>query len=260
MHKQNIPDALDKASLVENPLRVSANSTKRMQGGERATDNSVHTYQSKPYLYTSAGTAKTTEGGDVYISGAKLGREMTQKTYGTAVANKTYLSTDQTRNEDIYLSHPMQQVMPISTTAVKTFVGSDKNPMQDTTVALHNQKRTPLHSVVTNAQAPVGKVTMPENVPDQKRRIPLMQTATTGFNAEQIQMSADVYSIQARGGGLKNTHDTLQKGGFDAQGSAVPVFDQYENYNYSITDPLRDQLRQRTLDVFNERNPSQPMT
>lgn len=254
VRKMYVPDTLGKG-FVEEPIRVSVRSSQRMEGGDRATDHSVNTFRVKPHLYTTAQTTKIHEGGDVHMADAVLNRELTSKTHGSAMANKTFLPSEQIRENDVFLSHRMQNITPISTSAVKTLNGANEHPLHDATLSLHNDKRTPLHSAMTNTQSPYSMTTMPDMIREQKRRVLLTETSTTATDAGQIANVGDVYSIQARGSGSKNTHTMLSKGGFEAQGSAVPVFDRYENYNYSIRDEERQGLRQKATDMFHERHP-----
>lgn len=254
VRKMYVPDALGKG-FVEEPLHVSVKSSHRMQGGDMATDHSINTFHVKPHLYTSAQTTKIHEGGDVHVDNAVLNRELTTKTHGTAMSNKTFLPTEQIRENDVFLSHRMQNITPISTSAVKTMDGAHDHPLQDSSLLLHNDKRTPLYSATTNTKAPYSMSNMPDMVREQKRRILLTETSTTATDTAQLAAVGDAYSVQARGSGAKNTHKMLQKGGFDAQGSAVPVFDRYENYNYNIRDEQRQSLRDRASSMFHQRNP-----
>ena len=221
-------DTSAKNSVVENPLHYEVAGTQRRDGGEQPTDNSVASFTMKPHLYTDVSTHKTlNEPGNIYLPEAVLHRDLKQKTLGSATANKN-------------------------------FIGTTQNAYDDASYTIHNDKRTPIHSVSTNTQAPFSRSLMHETTTEQKRRIPLMETHTQIFDPDQIEATRDPYQIQSRDG-QKKTQQMLQKGGFEAQGSAVPVFDQYENYNYYIPDEMRQNIRRKTLDMFEGRYDSPPI-
>jgi len=205
-------------------LHVSTESARSLAGGDQPTADSIMTFQLNPYLYTSAQTRATRdEGGPAYISD-RINRE---------------------------LRTPLQG----STNATKTFLGGS-HLYEDSLVNLHNEKKTPLQSATTNMASPYSKNLPAEFIAEQRRRVLLTETPTTPVDPAQIQNVSDVYQIQSRDG-KKQIQALLPVGGFEGQGSAVPVFDQYEDFSKTINDPQRDRLRQRTQEMFHERFPVQ---
>jgi hypothetical protein len=177
-----------------------------------------------PYLYTSAQTRAThDEGGAVYISD-RLGRDLRSKTTGSATANKTFLGKG--------------------------------NMFEESRVSLNQDKKTPLQSADTNIASPFVKNLPAEFIHEQRRRILPADMQLTPVNPDHVQNTADIYQIQSRDG-RKQTQSLLPVGGFEGQGSAVPVFNQYNDFSKSTADPQRDRLRQRTQDMFHERFPIQ---
>ena len=109
----------------------------------------------------------------------------------------------------------------------------------------------------TNTQTPYSMPLMPEIVLEQRRVHPLMEASTAEFDPVQIEATRNAYHIQSRDGN-KKIHPSLHKGGFEAPGNAVPVFNQYDNYNYAISDPQRQDLRQRTMSIMEGRYETAP--
>lgn len=218
---QPLSDKPSPNSLKEDPLRMNVTTTRQMKGGMQPMENAVSTISTKPYLYQDV---------------------RSQKTF--------HIKDNQENNR--VMTHSIQDTLLLpSADTSKSFIAS-KNAFEGSVFEIHNQKRTPLHSVQTNTQTPYSMPQFPESIPEQKRSHPLMETSTTRIDPVQIEATRDVYRIQSRNGNNK-THSILPKGGFEGQGSAVPVFNQYENYNYSISDPARDDLRQRTVSIMESR-------
>ena len=244
----------------EDMMHYSVEATRGMQGGKQATEDSVSTFALNPHLYTSADSARTLDyGTDTYLDNAVLHRTLTQRTTGSATANKTMIGGEDPYKNHTHMSHRMQDTLPVSADTHKTFIGTLQNPLEDSNVRLHQDHKTPIHSVLTNTQSPYSHTVHPEKVLEQRRRVLLTDTVTTstGMDEEQLRNSTDAYQIQSRDG-HKKIQSMLQKGGFGCDGnsgSAVPVFDQYDNFRHNIRDPQRDLLRQRTAEMFHQRNP-----
>lgn len=207
-------------ALNLNPLHYSVQGTRQMKGGAQPTDGSVSTISTKDYLYSNVGTQKT------YIA---------------------MDSQESSRNT----SHSIQDSLLSSADTTKSFIAS-KNALDGSVYEIHNERRTPIHSMQTNTQTPYSMPLMPESIPEQKRVHPIMETSS---NPVHIESNRDVYQIQSRDGN-KKIQATLPKGGFEGQGNAVPIFNQYENYNISL--PSQD-LRQRAVSIMEERNEAPPV-
>ena len=214
-------------SLQENPLYLNVHVAKQFKGGVQPTDNSVSTISTKPYLYQNVQTQKTS----------------------------SFTMDNQENNGTI--THSIQESLLPSADTSKSYIAS-KNGLEGGVYEINNQKRTPLHSMQTNTQTPYSMPLLPEIITEQKRSHPLMETSTQQTDPVQIEATRDVYQIQTRNGS-KKIHPTLQKGGFEGQGKAVPVFNQYENYNYSIPDQMRQDLRQKTVSIMEGRYETAPV-
>lgn len=225
-HVPQSPGKAPISSLNEDPLRLYIPTTRQMKGGAQPTDGSVNTTPVKPYLYSDVQT------------------------------QKTFHLVDNQENQGV-MSHSIQDALLSSAGTSKSFIAS-KNALDGGVYEIHNQKRTPIHSIQTNTQSPYSMQQMPESIPEQKRSHPLMETSTAKIDPVQIESTRDVYQIQSRNGN-KKTQPMLPKGGFEGQGNAVPIFNRYENYNYSISDPLRQDLRQRTASIMENRYDTAPV-
>lgn len=214
-------------SLNENPLYLNVHVAKQLKGGIQPTHNAVSTISTKPYLYNHVQTQKT-----------------------------SFLTMDNQENNGT-INHGIQESLLPSADTSKSFIAS-KNGLDGSVYEINNEKRTPLHSMQTNTQSPYSMPLLPESIPEQKRSHPLMETSTTKFDPVQIEATRDVYQIQSRNGS-KKIHPTLHKGGFEGQGNAVPVFNQYENYNYAIPDQMRQDLRQKTVSIMEGRYDTAPV-
>lgn len=137
----------------------------------------------------------------------------------------------------------------------KTAVGSFVDPFEDANLTLHNQKRTPIHSVKTNSVSPFTKNNEHEFMKEQKRRALLVETSTVGIDNEQIKNNADCYSVQSTNA-KKLVYNGPSFGSFEGNGSAVPVFDQYENYQPGLRPSAKEEVRQKTKNFFSERFPA----
>lgn len=167
---------------------------------------------------------------------------------------KNFLTKDQ---EQGLLSHSIQESLLSQADTTKSFIAS-KNALDNSVYQIHNEKRTPLHSMQTNTQTPYSMPLMPETVLEQRRSHPLMEAQTFETDPIQLQATRNAYHVQSRDGNHK-TQASLPKGGFEGQGNAVPVFNQYENYEYAISDAQRQDLRQRTISIMEERNEPPPV-
>lgn len=176
-------------------------------------------------------------------------------------STKGLLGGAQATDSSVHATAPTKTYLHKNVSSTKSFFATNDN---DTTkeggsvYEIHNQKRTPIHSMHTNTQTPYSINILPDTIPEQRRTHPLMQTSTIETDPVQIEASRDAYHIQSRDGN-KKIHPTLQKGGFEGQGNAVPVFNQYERYNYAISDPLRQDLRQRTVSIMEGRYDTAPV-
>ena len=248
IHVDVLSDSLEGGGKVhEDLLHYSARSAVRMEGGSMPTDSSTTTFALNPRLNVAAETARTNDdgAGQTYLNDAVLHRSLLTKTTGTASTNKTLMGGGDRSDHDI-VAHPIREVLVKSTDSRKTYMDAGQNPYHDTVIrSTESQKRTPIHSVITNAQSPFSMTVMPEDLPEQRRRV--LHTASTpaAIDLRQVQANADVYSIQSR-----DSHQArvmLPKGGFDGEGAgtAVPLFDRYGNHEhvFHMTDQ-RDKLRQ----------------
>lgn len=252
IHRRVDAEHLDRASLHDSIPHYAVGSSKRMEGGRQATEDSIPSFTMNARPVASAATARTMDGGgENPLAGARA-MELRQKTTGIATTNRTIIG-DTTRRDDIVVTHPIQDVLHKSVEARRTFVGSSVDPFQDSSVSLHNEKRTPLHSVVSNTQSPYSRDMKHDVQAEQHRRVLHTQASTHGTDVDQIVATGDVYQIQNREGRVGKT---LEKGGFDGQGSAIPVFDQYDNYRQNVSDPTRDNLRHKFQEMFHDRYPS----
>jgi hypothetical protein len=262
IHVSQPIEAIDKGPIhsEQDMMRYSVEATRTLRGGKQATEDSTSTFALNPHLYTSADSARTLDySADAYLDDAVLHRTLTQRTTGSATANKTMIGGEDPYKNHTYLSHKMQEALPVSADTHKTFIGTLQNPLEDSNVRLHQDHKTPIHSVLTNTQSPYSHTVHPEKVLEQRRRVLHTDTVatSTGMEEEQLRNSTDAYQIQSRDG-QKKIHPMLQKGGFGCDGgsgSAVPVFDQYDNFRHHIRDPQRDLIRQRTAEMFHQRNP-----
>lgn len=134
-------------------------------------------------------------------------------------------------------------------------VGEFVDPFENSYLNLHNQKRTPIHSVRTNTVSPFTKTNEPEYIPEQKRRSLLVETSTTETDMDQILNNADPYAVQSTNA-TKLVYNGPAFGSFEGNGSAVPLFDRYENYQPSLRKSARDEVRSKTTDMFSDRYPT----
>jgi hypothetical protein len=213
-------------SLKDN-MYLNVHVAKQYKGGVQPTDGSISTISTKPYLYQSVETQKTS----------------------------SYTMENQDNNG--IMSHSIQESLLPSADTSKSYIAS-KNGLDGGVYEINNQKRTPLHSIQTNTQTPYSMPLLPETILEQRRSHPLMETSTQQIDPVQIEATRDVFQIQSRNGSNK-IHMPLQKGGFEGQGNAVPVFNQYENYNYSIPDQMRQDLRQKTVSIMEGRYETAPV-
>lgn len=250
IHRSVNIEHLDRASLHDSIPQYAVDSSRRMEGGIQGTEDSIPSFTMNNRPAASAATARTMDGGgDNPFAGARA-MELRQKTIGSATTNRTMIG-DTTRHDVV--THPIQDVLRKSVEARRTFIGSSADPFQDSSVSLHNDKRTPLHSVVSNTQSPYSRDQKHDVQAEQHRRVLHTQASTHGTDVDQLVATGDVYQIQNREGRVGKT---LDKGGFDGQGSAIPVFDQYDNYRQNVSDPTRDNLRHKFQEMFYDRYPS----
>lgn len=223
------PDNNPKA-LLEEPLRVCVAGTKRLRGGAQATDGaSTSAIPTKPFLYHSAEAPRS-----------------------------SFVVRDSQEGSGVVTHSVQEEPLLASAASTRSFITSKRAFDDSATYEIHNAKRTPLHSVQTNTQTPYAMYLEPGVVAEQKRSRPLMEAGTAKDNAAMLEASRDAYQVQSRNGS-KKTQPMLPKGGFEGQGSAVPVFNQYEHYNYAIDDPVRQDLRQRTASIMEGRHDTAPV-
>jgi len=255
IHVSKIADSMDGGRIHEDPLHYSAESARQMKGGAMPTDSSTTTFTMNPKLNVAAQAVKTQDIAPPYLDNAVLHRTLLSKTTGTATTNKTLIGGEKI-NDDHVLSHPMQDILVKSHNTQKTFMDLT---LQDGTVRLENQKRTPIHSVTTNSQSPFSHTVMPEDLPHQRRRVLPIESAPNAIDPRQIEATGDIYSIQSRDS--HQTQTMLPKGGFDGEGagSAVPIFDRYgdREHVFSMTDQ-RDKIRQLVGSMVHDRHDSYP--
>lgn len=254
-HVSKIAESMDGGRIVDDPLHYSAESSRQMRGGVMPTDSSTTTFTMNPKLNVAAQAVKTQEIAQPYLEDAVLHRTLLAKTTGAASTNKSLLGGEKNHAEHV-LSHPMQEILVKNTRTQKTFMDLT---LQDATVRLENQKRTPLHSATTNTQSPFSHTVMPENLPHQRRRVLAVESAPAAVDPDQIEATGDIYSIQSRES--HQTQTMLPKGGFDGEGagSAVPIFDRYgdREHVFSMTDQ-RDKIRQLVGSMVHERHDHYP--
>jgi len=240
-------------------LHASAQSAKHHRGGHRPTDDSLSSFSMNPHLYKPVDTVRTGKdsSASTYLSDAVLHRTLHQRTTGHAVANKTFMGGDAIRSEDDHtIRSGLQTILPVRAEGRKTFIGNGATPYQDTTVTLAD-RRTPLQSVKTSTSGAYTRTPWMGEKPDQKRRVPLLQTETSHANPHH---TLDLYDLQSRNA-EKRVSVPLPVGGFSGGGSAVPQFDPHDPFQASqaesqhTMDPTRDRLRQRTQASFQERFP-----
>lgn len=167
----------------------------------------------------------------------------------------------QATDSSLHVTAPTKTYLHKNVSSTKSFFATNENDITKeggSVFEIHNQKRTPIHSMQSNTQSPYSVNVLPETIPEQRRSHPLMETSTVKIDPVQIEATRDVYQIQSRDGN-KKTHTLLPKGGFEGQGNAVPVFNQYERYNYAISDPAREDLRQRRVSIMEGRYDSAPV-
>lgn len=244
-------DHLDKSRVHDSVIHCSVEASKQITGGTTPISDSISSFVPSRRVNVSADTVKTLSGeGDNPLVDGKM-RDLQRKTTGDAVVNKSMIG-DHRRLGDTSMTRMIQEVLPTSAETRKTFIGTTSDPFQDSTVALHNDKRTPIHSVATNSASPFSKDLPHEFQREQVRRVLHAETSTFGTDIKQLEATGDVYSIQNRRGRVQ---EGLQKGGFENQGSAIPVFNRYEDYRKVMAESQRDALRKKTSDMFHDRYP-----
>lgn len=216
----------------------------------------VSTIPTKDYLYSNVKTQATCVFQMPQPQEKNTPNALKQAIHSNVQTQKTFYEVNNTENNGVII-HSIQEPLLPSADTTKSFIAS-KNAYENSVFEIHNEKRTPLHSMRTNKQTPYSMPLLPEKVLEQKRVHPLMETSTTQFDPVQIEATRDAYHIQSRNGNNK-INPSLQKGGFEGQGNAVPIFNQYENYNYSISQPQRQDLRERTISIMEGRNEPAPI-
>lgn len=215
----------------------------------------VSTIPTKEYLYNNVRTQATSIFQMPQLHEKNTTNALKEVIHSNVQTQKTFIEMNNTENNGI-MTHSVQESLLPSADTSKSFIPS-KNGLENGVFEIHNDKRTPLHSMQTNTQSPYSMPLMPETILEQKRVHPLMEASTAEFDPVQIEASRNAYHIQSRDGN-KKIHPSLQKGGFEAPGNAVPVFNQYDNYNYAISDPQRQDLRQRTMSIMEGRYETAP--
>jgi len=216
----------------------------------------VSTIPTKDYLYNNVKTQATSIFQMPQLQEKNTTNALKDTLHSNVRTQRTFIEMNNTENNGV-MTHSVQESLLPSADTTKSYIAS-KNAYENSVFEIHNEKRTPLHSIQTNTQTPYSMPLMPETILEQRRVHPLMEASTTQFDPAQIEATRDAYHIQSRNGD-KKIHPSLQKGGFEGQGNAVPVFNQYENYNYSISDPQRQDLRQRTVSIMEGRYDSPPV-
>lgn len=223
IHKQLDVEHLDQSRVHGTILNVSVESAKQMNGGEQPTAHSVSSFVPNPRVHAEA------------------------------TSNKTMIG-DHVRRDDVSMRHGIQDVLATSAETRKTFIGTSVDPFQDTTISLHNEKRTPLHSVATNPQSSQFAYNLKHDVQkEQHRRVLHSPVSTFGTDENQLSATEDVYHIQNRNAKIA---PTLTIGGFEGQGSAIPTFERYNSKQQSSGNDQRNALRLKTQDMFHERFPT----
>lgn len=244
------------SALHKDILQFPVESARSHMGGQQATEDSRSTFALNPHLYTSVETAKTMQEGDSPHIGTH--HELQQKTTGSAETNKTMLG-DTNRQAEATFVHKMQEITPVHVEGRRTFLHALSNPLEEAAVSLPISHKTPLHSATTNHQSPFSRTMLPEHIPEQHQRtLHTSVSTTTGTDLQQLENTGDVYQIQSR---ESRSAPTLQKGGFDAPGNAVPIFDRYGQHEYQFRAggiDQRDQLRLKTQSMMQDRYPSSP--
>lgn len=217
----------------------------------------VSTIPTKEYLYNNVRTQATSVFQVPVLQEKNTTHALKETAHSHVQTPKFFMEKNNTDNQGVMTHSIQEDPLLAQADTTKSFIAS-KNAYENSVFEIHNEKRTPLHSMQTNTQSPYSMPLMSETILEQKRVHPLMETSTARFDPVQIGATRDAYHIQSRDGN-KKIHPSLPKGGFDAQGSAVPVFNQYENYNYSISDHQRQDLRQRTMSIMEGRYESAPV-
>jgi hypothetical protein len=223
IHKTIDAEHLDQSRIHGTILNISVESAKQMNGGEQATAHSISSFVPNPRVHAEA------------------------------TSNRTMIG-DHVHRDDISMRHGIQDVLAMSTETRKTFIGTPVDPFQDATVSLHNEKRTPLHSVATNPQSSQFGYNLQHEVQkEQHRRVLHSPVSTFGTNEDQLIATEDVYQIQNRNAKIA---PTLTIGSFEGQGSAIPTFERYNRNQQSSGNDQRNALRLKTQDMFHERFPT----
>jgi len=255
----NIGDTIDTNKFInkEKYLCIAKTNKSTNQKFVNPHENAdVSTIPTKEYLYNNVRTQATSVFQRPQLQDKTTTHALKEAIHSNVKAPKTFIEMNNTENNGV-MTHSVQDALLPSADTSKSFIAS-KNALENSVFEIHNEKRTPLHSMQTNTQSPYSMPLMPETVLEQKRVHPLMEASTAEFDPVQIEATRDAYHVQSRDGNNR-IHPSLQKGGFEAQGNAVPVFNQYENYNYSISDPQRQDLRQRTMSIREGRYESAPV-
>lgn len=219
----------------------------------------VSTIPTKDYLYNNVRTQATSVFHVPQVQEKNSASALKEARHTDVRTQKTFIEiNNNNRDNHGIMTHSIQEDPLLSSADTsKSFIPS-KNAFENSIFEIHNEKRTPIHSLQTNTQSPYSMPLMPEVVLEQRRVHPLMETSTAHFDPTQIGATRNAYHIQSRDGNNK-VHPSLQVGGFEGSGNAVPVFNQYENYNYAISDPQREALRQRTVSIREGRNDAPPV-
>jgi hypothetical protein len=216
----------------------------------------VSTIPTKDYLYNNVKTQATSVFQMPQFHEKNATNALKDPIHSNVKTSKTFIEMNNTENNG-FMTHSVQDSLLSSADTTKSFIAS-KNAFQDSIFEIHNDKRTPIHSMQTNNQSPYSMPLMPETILEQRRVHPLMETSTVKFDPVQIEATRNAYHIQSRDGNNK-IHPSLNVGGFEGNGNAVPVFNQYDNYNYAISDPQRQALRQRTVSIMEGRYDAAPV-
>lgn len=255
----NLGENIDKNRFIhENTLSCPAETNKSTKENfiNPHEDADVSTIPTKEYLYNNVQTKATSVFHMPHFSEKNPTKSLNENPlYLNVHVAKQFMGGIQPTDNSV-MSHTIQDTLLSSADTSKSFIAS-KNAFDGGVYEIHNQKRTPLHSIQTNTQTPYSMPVIPEIILEQKRTHPIMETSTQQIDPVQIEATRDVYQIQSRNGS-KKIHPMLPKGGFEGQGNAVPVFNQYENYNYSIPDQMRQDLRQRTVSIMEGRHDAVP--
>jgi len=255
----NIGDTIDTNKFInkEKYLCIAKTNKSTRENFVNPMENAdVSTIPTKDYLYNNVKTQATSIFQMPQLQEKNTPSALKDTLHSNVRTQRTFIEMNNTENNGV-MTHSVQESLLPSADTTKSYIAS-KNAYENSVFEIHNGKRTPIHSMQTNTQTPYSMPLMPETILEQKRVHPLMEASTTQFDPAQIEATRDAYHIQSRNGD-KKIHPSLQKGGFEGQGNAVPVFNQYENYNYSISDPQRQDLRQRTMSIREGRYESLPV-